>query len=112
MFDAHPSFQIDGNFGGTSAITEMLMQSHSTAAGAYEIELLPALPKAWPTGSVSGLRARGGFDVDLAWTNGTLQSATIRSRLGNPVRLRLGETTRDLTLARSASFRWTGRVDR
>ncbi|EJL64299.1 glycoside hydrolase family 95 protein [Flavobacterium sp. CF136] len=93
LFDAHPPFQIDGNFGGAAAVAEMLVQSDEN-----EIRLLPALPDAWESGSVKGICARGGFEIAMEWNNKTLNKVVVSSKKGGKTILVYGDTKREITL--------------
>jgi len=105
LFDAHPPFQIDGNFGACSGIAEMLLQSHLG-----EIHLLPALPKDWPAGKVTGLRARGGFEVGMEWKAGRLEGATIRNISVTSCKVRYGEKVVSVKLPVGRTVRLDGNL--
>lgn len=131
LFDLCGPFQIDGNFGATAGIAEMLLQSHQRKTGGRGqrtedsdqraevgsqksdvriLDLLPALPKAWPKGSVTGLCARSGFEVDLVWDKGTLTKATIRSKLGNPCKIRNAGRETELHTEKGAQYVLDGQL--
>jgi len=115
LFDAHPPFQIDGNFGGAAAIAEMLLQSRASEAApgtSAEVELLPALPAAWSSGSVKGLRARGGFEVDMDWDEGRLSGARIRSTLGGRCQVRYADRSADIETKPGEALVLDGRLSR
>jgi len=103
LFDAHPPFQIDGNFGGAAGIAEMLLQSHTKY-----IDILPALPTAVPDGSVKGICARGGFVLDIQWRNGKLQQLKIVSKTGNPLLLRYNDKIASIHTSASSIYNFDG----
>jgi alpha-L-fucosidase 2 len=103
LFDAHPPFQIDGNFGGAAGLMEMLVQSWGG-----EVRLLPALPSAWPTGEIKGIRARGGLVIDLRWRAGKLAALAVKGPAGAPLRLRYLGAVKDVTLDAQGVYRQSG----
>lgn len=115
LFDLCGPFQIDGNLGACAGVAEMLVQSQnvevrSQKSGVRIIELLPALPKAWPTGSVTGLCGRSGFEVDLTWTNGALTSVVLRSKLGEPCVLQNGKSRVELKTVAGKEYKFNGQL--
>jgi alpha-L-fucosidase 2 len=115
LFDLCGPFQIDGNFGATAGIVEMLLQSQRTEVRSQNpevriLDLLPALPKAWPNGSVTGLCARGGFEIDLDWKNGVLTKVVVRSKLGQPCVIRSGARTVELPTETGKTYAFDGQL--
>lgn len=107
LFDAHPPFQIDGNFGGAAGMAEMLLQSQGN-----DIELLPALPHALPHGSVNGICARGGFVLNFNWSNGVLQHVEVRSKAGRVCRLRYGDKIITFDTRKGGVYRFNGSLEK
>jgi alpha-L-fucosidase 2 len=112
LFDTHPPFQIDGNFGATAAIAEMLVQSHvPDERGGHFIDLLPALPTAWPEGTVQGLLARGAVVVDIHWKDGKLATARLTARNSGRYTVRYGEKSLQLDLKAGQAQRLDARLE-
>ncbi|HEY6505383.1 MAG TPA: glycoside hydrolase N-terminal domain-containing protein [Chitinophagaceae bacterium] len=107
LFDAHPPFQIDGNFGGAAGIGEMLLQSHTKY-----IDILPALPSALPNGEVKGICARGGFVLDIKWNNGELQQLQLRSNAGQPLTLRYKDKVINMVTVKNAVYRFDTKLNK
>ena len=103
LFDNHPPFQIDGNFGGTAGIAEMLLQSHNGV-----VQILPALPDAWPEGEVTGLKARGNFEIGIGWSDGVAGLITVKSLSGAPLNLAYRGNTVSMETEKGASYRFDG----
>ena len=99
LFDDHPPFQIDGNFGGTAGIAEMLIQSHNN-----QLVLLPAIPDAWRTGKVKGLKARGGLTVDMEWDNGKLVKATVYSSIDQTIKIKYNADVQNIDIKKGQTF--------
>ena len=106
LFDAHPPFQIDGNFGAAAGIVELLIQSHLST-----IDLLPALPDDFQTGSISGVCARGGFELDFNWENKQLNQVTVRSKAGEICRLKFGGKTMEFKTEKGGVYMLDGELD-
>ncbi|MFB9056119.1 glycoside hydrolase N-terminal domain-containing protein [Mariniflexile ostreae] len=106
LLDVHPPFQIDGNFGVVSGITEMLMQSHNG-----EVHLLPALPEAWASGNIKGIVAKKGFEIDMAWASGKLMTVSISSKLGNTLKLRYHDTVKTMQTKKDEVLIFNGALE-
>lgn len=113
LFDKCGPFQVDGNFGATGGLPELIVQSHMRVPNTRTpiIHLLPAVPDVWPAGSFTGLRARGGFELDIAWVKSKLKTATICSKLGGPVQIKLGDKTIDLNTEAGKTYTITGELE-
>ena len=107
LFSTHPPYQLDGNMGATAGMAEMLLQSHSG-----EIHLLPALPKTWTTGIITGLKARGGFLVDIKWENARLVDVRIKTPIAQPVTIRHGKKTVTMDLTEGETLTLNGELEK